>query len=67
MLSERESGHSTETAIRRSAQWSSDAEREALGRRIDEIMLGRVRHQGMYFQPDSETGSGHQVGYPRSG
>ena len=35
---------------------ASDAEMEALGTRMDEIMLGRVRHEGMYFQLDSETG-----------
>jgi phytanoyl-CoA hydroxylase len=34
----------------------SDAELEALGRRMDEIMLGQVRYEGMYFQLDSETG-----------
>jgi hypothetical protein len=35
----------------------SEAEREALGRRADDLMLGRVRYEGMYFQPDSETGA----------
>jgi phytanoyl-CoA hydroxylase len=35
---------------------ASDAEMEALGTRMDEIMLGRVRYEGMYFQLDSETG-----------
>ena len=36
---------------------ASDAEMEALGTRMDEIMLGRVRYEGMYFQLDSETGA----------
>jgi ectoine hydroxylase-related dioxygenase (phytanoyl-CoA dioxygenase family) len=35
----------------------SDAELEALGRRMDDIMLGRYRYEGMYFQLDSETGA----------
>jgi ectoine hydroxylase-related dioxygenase (phytanoyl-CoA dioxygenase family) len=34
----------------------SDAELEALSRRMDEIMLGRARYEGMFFQLDSETG-----------
>jgi len=37
-------------------QVASDVEMAALGRRMDEIMLGRVRYEGMYFQLDSESG-----------
>ena len=34
---------------------ASDAELEALGVRMDEIMLGRIRYDGMFFQLDSEN------------
>ncbi len=35
----------------------SDAELAALSQRMDDIMLGRFRYEGMYFQVDSETGA----------
>ncbi|HEV2472101.1 MAG TPA: phytanoyl-CoA dioxygenase family protein [Chthonomonadales bacterium] len=35
---------------------ASDAQIEALRNRIDEIMLGKIRYEGMYFQLDSDTG-----------
>jgi hypothetical protein len=34
----------------------SDAELEALGRRMDDIMLGRYRYLGMFFQLDTQSG-----------
>ena len=34
----------------------SGTEMEALAGRMDEIMLGRARYEGMFFQLDSETG-----------
>src|SRR5689334_19206881 len=37
-------------------QVASDAELAAMQARMDDIMLGRVRYEGMYFQLDSETG-----------
>ena len=37
-------------------QVMTDAELEALRARIDDIMLGRVVYDGMYFQVDSESG-----------
>ena len=35
----------------------SDTELVALQERMDAIMLGRVRYQGMFFQLDSDTGA----------
>lgn len=40
----------------RLGQVATDEEMEALQQRMDDIMLGRVRYQGMWFQLDSETG-----------
>jgi hypothetical protein len=45
-----------ETGYLRLGQVSSDAELEALQARIDDIMLGRVAYDGMFFQLDSESG-----------
>ena len=42
-------------------QVATDAELEALQRRIDDIMLGKVRYPGMFFQLDSETGEYEDV------
>ena len=38
-------------------QVASDAEIEGLRTRMDDIMMGRVLYEGMYFQLDSETGA----------
>ncbi len=46
----------------RLGQPASDKELAALQTRMDDIMMGRVRYPGMYFQPDSETGSYGDVG-----
>jgi phytanoyl-CoA hydroxylase len=40
----------------RLGQVMSDGELAKLRERMDEIMLGRVRYEGMYFQLDSESG-----------
>lgn len=36
---------------------ATGAELAALGRRVDAIMLGEVRYEGMFFQRDTDTGS----------
>jgi hypothetical protein len=43
-------------------QVMTGGELEALGTRMDEIMLGRVVYPGMFFQMDSETGVYGDVG-----
>jgi len=35
---------------------ATDADLEALRRRADDVMLGRVVHEGLFFQHDAETG-----------
>jgi phytanoyl-CoA hydroxylase len=40
----------------RLGQVADDAELAAMQTRMDDIMLGRVRYAGMYFQLDTETG-----------
>jgi ectoine hydroxylase-related dioxygenase (phytanoyl-CoA dioxygenase family) len=56
MLSDREWAQFERDGYLMLGQVVSDAELEALGQRMDEIMLGRVRYEGMMFQLDSETG-----------
>jgi ectoine hydroxylase-related dioxygenase (phytanoyl-CoA dioxygenase family) len=56
MLSDREWAQFERDGYLMLGQVASDAEREALGRRMDDLMLGRVRYAGMIFQLDSETG-----------
>lgn len=57
MLSEQDSMQFEQDGYLRLGQVASDAELGALQERMDAIMLGRVRYEGMYFQPDSETGN----------
>jgi phytanoyl-CoA hydroxylase len=56
MLSEREWAQFERDGYLMLGQVISEAEREALGRRMDDIMLGRVRYEGMPCQLDSESG-----------
>jgi phytanoyl-CoA hydroxylase len=56
MLSDREWAQFERDGHLMLGQVISDAELEALRQRMDDIMLGRFRYEGMLFQPDSETG-----------
>lgn len=62
MLSEQNWADFERDGYLRLGQVAGDAELSALQTRMDDIMLGRVRYQGMYFQLDSETGNYADVG-----
>ncbi|NUP99620.1 MAG: phytanoyl-CoA dioxygenase family protein [Armatimonadetes bacterium] len=57
MLTDTQMRQWEEDGFVRLGQVMSDAQLEALRARIDDIMLGRIRYEGMYFQLDSETGA----------
>src|SRR5688572_17650398 len=46
----------TDAGYLRLGQVATDTELAAMQKQMDDIMLGRVRYNGMYFQLDSETG-----------
>lgn len=56
MFSDEAWGQFERDGFLRLGQVATDEEVAALQSRIDEIMLGQVRYEGMYFQLDSETG-----------
>ena len=56
MFSEQEMRQFEEQGYVCLGQVATDAEVEALQRQINDIMLGKVRYEGMFFQLDSETG-----------
>jgi hypothetical protein len=62
MLSDREWAQFERDGYLRLGQVATDDELRAMQARIDDIMLGRVRYDGLYFQLDSETGAYGDVG-----
>jgi phytanoyl-CoA hydroxylase len=56
VLAAEERGQWERDGFVRLGQVMSDGELARLRERMDEIMLGRVRYEGMYFQLDSESG-----------
>jgi ectoine hydroxylase-related dioxygenase (phytanoyl-CoA dioxygenase family) len=62
MLTDAQWARFEEEGYLRLGQVASDAELHALQVRMDEIMLGKVRYEGMYFQIDSATGVYTDVG-----
>ena len=56
MLSEQDWKRFEEEGYLRLGQVATDTELEQLQTRMDDIMLGKVRYEGMYFQLDSATG-----------
>ena len=62
MLSAQEWERFTQDGYLPLGQVASDSQLEDLQVRMDDIMMGRVRYEGMYFQLDSETGKYSDVG-----
>ncbi|HLK55182.1 MAG TPA: phytanoyl-CoA dioxygenase family protein [Chthonomonadaceae bacterium] len=62
MLSEKAWEQFADEGYLRLGQVATDDQLEALQTRMDDIMLGRVRYSGMFFQLDTDTGKYGDVG-----